>query len=131
MKTVMLIAIAFAVALPAAAQEGPFKEVRVVPDKARVDSRRCPVEVVFTGTIDIGPSAGRDFFFHYRWERSDGTRGNLKVVRPRPGQRSVNVRERWRVGERGREVEAGATLHVNSGGTRIEAASPRVKVRCS
>lgn len=130
MRIVMLLAVAATAAVPALAQKGPFSSVRVTPSQAQFANRKCPVEIVFTGAIALAPSAGRDFYFNYTWERTDGSRGASKFVRPRPGQRVVTVRERWKVGERGRELEAGAILHVTSGNTTVNAASPMVKVHC-
>jgi hypothetical protein len=88
---------------------------------------RCPVEVLFTGTINLEPHP-HGLVFNYHWERSDGAKSRVEVVHPGPNQRSIVVREPWRIG--GGHHEISATLHVNSGNTHVTESSPVVRVEC-
>jgi hypothetical protein len=91
--------------------------------------RGCPVEVIYTGTINFAPHH-HGFVFNYSFDRSDGARGQTHVVHVQPGQRSMVVREPWRLGGRGHEYDAAVTLHVNSGNTHLRESSPTVHIEC-
>lgn len=112
----------------AIADEGPFGAIRVAANRSQY-AGRCPVEVVYTGNINLAPHRG--LVFNYHWERSDGAKSPVTVVRPPPNQRMVVVHEKWRLGGRGKDYEAGATLYVNSGNTHLSESSPMVRIRCN
>src|SRR6476619_5069363 len=94
-----VFAIAAAAALvPAAAHaEGPFGPIHVAVNRHEYPGH-CPVEVLFTGTINFEHPHPRGFAMNYHWERSDGAKGPVQVVHPGPNQRSLVVREPWRIG---------------------------------
>jgi hypothetical protein len=127
-------ALAFAAALTtldqvALAQEGPFERIHMAVNRHQYTGRGCPIEVIYTGSINLAPHRG--LVFQYHWERSDGAKSPVVVVRPTPGQRTVVVREKWRLGAPGRDYDAGVTLHVASGNTRLSEQSPLVRIRCT
>ena len=113
-------------ALPAAAQ---FQNIHVAVNRHEYVGRGCPVEIVFTGSINLEPHP-RGLVFNYHWERSDGAKGPVHVMRPGPGERHIVVRDKWRVGGRGRNHDVSQTLHVNSGNTHLTESSPSVHVEC-
>jgi hypothetical protein len=123
-RTILLAAVVSAV--PAAAQFGP---IHVAVNRHEYVGRGCPIEIVFTGTINLEPH-DRGLVFNYHWERSDGAKSGTKVVRPGPHERSLVVRERWRLGGRGKTYDVSQVLHVNSGNTHLTEGSPTVHVEC-
>ena len=123
-RTILLAAVISAV--PAAAQ---FSSIHVAVNRHEYVGRGCPIEIVFTGSINLEPH-DRGLVFNYHWERSDGAKSATKVVRPGPHERSIVVRERWRLGSRGRTQDVSETLHVNSGNTHLTEGSPTVHVEC-
>ena len=123
-RAILLAAVVSAV--PAAAQFGP---IHVAVNRHEYVGRGCPVEIVFTGTINIEPH-DRGFVFNYHWERSDGAKSGTKVVRPGPNERTLVVRERWRVGGRDKTYNVSQVLHVNSGNTHLTEGSATVHVEC-
>lgn len=128
-RRAVVAAAAIAALLPAAAfAEDIFGPIHMAVNRHEFRGR-CPVEVVFTGTIDFVPHRG-EHVINYSFERNDGARGPVRVVHVRPGQRSLVVREPWRVGGRDREHNLAVTLHVNSGNTRLRESSPTVHVEC-
>jgi hypothetical protein len=124
--TAILVATAFT-AFPAAAQ---FGGIHVAANRHEYIGRGCPVEVIFTGSINLEMPHPKGFVFNYHWERSDGAKSAVKVVHPAPGERTVVVRENWRVGARGSSHDVSAVLHVNSGNTHLTEGSPTVHVEC-
>jgi hypothetical protein len=111
------------------ADDGPFESVHVAANRSRYVGRDCPVNIIYTATIDLEPRR-TGLVFNYHWERSDGARSGVQVMRPRPGQSSVVVRESWRLGAPGHDYDAYVTLFVNSGNTHLERRSPVVKIVC-
>jgi len=124
--TKALLAFATVVALPAAAQFGP---IHVAANRHEYVGRGCPVEIVFTGSINLEPHP-RGLVFNYFWERSDGANGPVHVMRPAPGERPIVVRDKWRLGGCGRTHDVSQTLHVNSGNTHLAEGSPTVHIEC-
>ena len=120
--------LAAACALPAAAQDA-FGNVRVEANRHEFRGA-CPAQLVFTGTIEFNMPHPRGFTMNYSWERSDGAKGPVHVVRPGPNQRVLVVRENWRLGGRGQTHDVSVTLHVNSGNTHLRESSRRVRVEC-
>jgi hypothetical protein len=118
---------AAAAAIPSAAEE-LFGPIRVAVNRHEYRGQ-CPANLVFTGTINFH-QRHHGFSFNYSWERSDGARSEVHVVHVQPGQRSLVVREPWRLGGRGQHYDVSTTLHVNSGNTHLRESSPSVRVEC-
>jgi hypothetical protein len=123
-RTILIAAVISAV--PAAAQFGP---IHVAVNRHEYVGRGCPIEIVFTGSINLEPH-DRGLVFNYHWERSDGAKSATKVVRPGPHERTIVVREKWRLGSRGKTHDVSETLFVNSGNTHLSEGSATVHVEC-
>jgi hypothetical protein len=123
-RTILLAAVVSAV--PAAAQ---FGGIHVAVNRHEYVGRGCPIEIVFTGSINLEPHP-RGLVFNYHWERSDGAKSGTRVVRPGPNERTIVVHERWRLGGRGKTYDVSQTLHVNSGNTHLTEGSATVHVEC-
>ena len=124
----LVIALAAGVAATAASAE-PFGNIHVAANRSQYIGRGCPIEVIYSASINFvmphGPLA-----FNYHWQRSDGAKGPVQVVRVPPGQRSMVVRERWRLGGPGRNYDVSTTIHLNSGNTHLQESSPTVHIEC-
>ena len=125
----LVFALAAGAAATAASAE-PFGPIHVAVNRHQYAGRGCPIEVIYTATINFTLPHPRGFVFNYHWERSDGGKSRVEVVRPAPGQRSLVVHERWRLGGPGRTYDASAVIHVNSGNTHIQEGSPTVHIEC-
>jgi hypothetical protein len=90
----------------------------------------CPVDVVFTGNINLNTPHAKGASFNYYWTRSDGAKGPVNVVRPGPGQHMVIVKEPWTLSGPGRRQDVSVKLFVNSGNTHLEQTSQVVSVTC-
>jgi hypothetical protein len=90
----------------------------------------CPVEVVFTGNINLNSPHPQGFAFNYYWVRSDGAKGPVNVVRPSPSQNMLIVKEPWNLGAAGQHYNISVKLFVNSGNTHLEQTSQVVSVNC-
>jgi hypothetical protein len=90
----------------------------------------CPVEVVFTGNINLNSPHPQGLSFNYQWTRSDGAKGPVNVVRPSPTQKMLLVKEPWSIGAAGKHYDLSVTLFVNSGNTHLEEKSQVVSVTC-
>jgi hypothetical protein len=126
--TTTILLAAVAAALPAAADD-PFEGIHVAVNRHQYTGRGCPIEIVFTGSINLAPHP-RGLAFQYHWERSDGAKGPVHVMRPGPNERHIVVHEKWRVGGHGNTYDLSQTLHVGSGNTRLSESSPTVHVEC-
>ena len=124
-----LFAIVLSLVPEASAQSGPFGAIHVAANRAQYTGRGCPIEVIFSGSINFAMPHG-PIAFNYHWERSDGAKGPQQVVHVNPNQRSVVVRERWRLGAPGQHYDAHTTLYVNSGVTHLSEPSPSVQINC-
>jgi hypothetical protein len=124
-----LIALPLLVGAGAAVAQA-FGPIRVGVNRHEYRGRFCPVEIVYTGTINFVLPHPPGFVFNYYWERSDGARSPMRVVRPSPGERTLVLREPWRIGAPGREFDVSEVLHVNSGNTHITEAGPTVHIDC-
>ena len=126
---------AFLLAVPAVLAIAPpafadaFGALRVAANRGNYVGH-CPVEVVFTGNIDFVLPHPRGFVFSWHWERSDGAKGPVHVVRPAPGERMLVVRDRWRLGARGQNYDVSQTLVVGSGNTHLRESSRPVRIEC-
>jgi hypothetical protein len=128
-RTLLLGSLAFAAIPGALAEDNPFANVRVAVNRHQYSGRGCPVDLVFTGNINLAPHKG--LAFQYHWERSDGAKSPVQVMKPGPGQRTVVVKEHWKLGGRGHDYDASATLHVASGHTHETFASDSVHIHCT
>lgn len=132
MRHSFLVLCAFAAALTishdALAQE-PFGPIRVAANRSKY-AGACPVEVIFTGNINLNTPHPQGFVFNYYWVRSDGAKGPVNVVRPSPGQHMLIVKQPWSVGAPGRHYDLSVTLFVNSGNTHLQQSSQVVSVSC-
>jgi len=120
---------AFSVLPAARAEENPFGEIRVAANRSNYIGA-CPVEIVYTGNINLKSPHPAGLSFSYYWGRSDGAKGPVTDVRPNPGQRMLVVRDPWRLGAAGQHYDVSETLFVNSGNTHLEKASLVVSVTC-
>jgi hypothetical protein len=114
---------------PSLAQEGPFGPIHVSVNRRQYVGYDCPISIIYSGVITLLPHP-HGLAFNYHWERSDGSKTPLHVVRPAPDQRSMVIRETWRLGGHGRQYDASEILFVNSGNTHLQSVSPTVSVVC-
>ena len=112
------------------ADDGPFGPIHVAANRSQYTGRGCPIEIVYTATINFAMPHPKGLAFNYHWERSDGAKTSVQVVRPSPNQRSMVVRDKWRLGARGKHYDASVTLFVNSGNAHVSEGSPSVSVTC-
>ena len=108
--------------------DGPFADVHTAANRTKYSGAGCPISIVYTTTINLHPHQG--LAFNYHWERSDGARGPVRVVRPRPDERSIVVRETWKIGAPGHHYDVSETIYINSGNTRESYTTPAVDVTC-
>jgi hypothetical protein len=116
--------------LAALAQGGPFGPIHVAANRSQYIGNGCPIEIVYTATINFAWPHPREFVFNYHWERSDGAKTPVQMARPQDNQRSMVIREPWRLGAPGKHYDASVTLFVNSGNTHLAESSPVVSVTC-
>jgi hypothetical protein len=114
----------------AVSEENPFGPIHVAANRAKYDGKGCPIDIVYTASINFQAPLPKGFVFNYHWERSDGAKGPENVVRPAAGKRSMSVKETWRLGAPGKHVDASVKLFVNSGNTHLSETSPTVSVTC-
>lgn len=126
----LFAAAATALCLPVLADEGIFGPIHVAANRHQYTGHGCPIEVVFTGTVNFAMPHGPIAFQHH-WERSDGAKGAVQVHKVSPNQRSLVVHEKWRLGAPGKSYDVSSTLHVGSGNTRLSEQSPSVAIRCT
>ncbi|MFI5181822.1 MAG: hypothetical protein ACHQPI_10555 [Thermoanaerobaculia bacterium] len=127
---VLLLVLASAgTALPALADE-PFGPIHMAANRSSYTGSGCPIEILYTATINFTMPHPKGFAFNYHWERSDGAKTPVQVVRPSPNQRSMVLRDKWKLGSPGRQYDASVTLFVNSGNTHESHPSPSVRVVC-
>ena len=126
----LLAAVATALCPPVLANEGIFGPIHVAVNRHQYTGRGCPIEVIFTGSINFAMPHG-PLAFQYHWERSDGAKSGVQVMRVNPNQRSMVVRETWRLGGPGNSYNVSSTLHLGSGNTRLAEQSPSVSIRCT
>jgi hypothetical protein len=85
----------------------------------------CPKQIRFFGRIEVNSLPGA--VLNYHWERNDGAQSPVKMVRIRPGQRTVTVNNHWTVDASGPLQQ---TLVVNSGNQHIRAETNPVNLVC-
>lgn len=85
----------------------------------------CPANLRFTGNIRVD---SRVASYNYQWERSDGAKSELKVVRVSSGSpRLLVIHEDWQLGRPGRVWER---LRVRTGSADISSEPATVTVEC-
>jgi hypothetical protein len=109
--------------------QGPFGPLRIGANRSKYVGA-CPVEVIFTGNINLNMPHPQGFTFNYHWERSDGAKGPVQVVHPPATERMMIVKEPWTLGAAGKHYDLWVKLFVNSGNTHIEQQSQTVVVDC-
>ena len=78
------LAIAFAVVIShTALATEPFGPIRIGANRSKYVGA-CPVDIVFTGNINLNSPHPKGFSFNYYWVRSNGAKGPVNVVRPSP-----------------------------------------------
>ena len=127
--------LAFALAVPALiaaapALAGPFGGVHVAVNRHEYRGNACPIEVVFTASVNITNDHGPGLVFNYHWERSDGAKGPEVVIKPGSGARTKIIQARWKLGKRGETYDISNTIHLNSGNEHISESSPTVHIEC-
>ena len=129
-RTLAVATLAAAALLPAAASaDDLFGPIHLAVNRHEYRGKGCPIDVLFTGTINFAPHHP-PFSFNYSFDRSDGARGPVHVMHVKSGERSLVVREHWRLGGHGQRHEAAVTLHVNSGNTHLRESSDTVRIEC-
>ncbi len=106
-----------------------FGPIRIAANRSKYVGA-CPVEVVFTGNINLNRPHPKGLTFNYYWVRSDGAKGQVNVVRPSPSQNMIVVKEPWSVGRAGQHYDISVKLFVNSGNDHLEQASQVVSLTC-
>jgi hypothetical protein len=122
--------VAFAPCGSTYAEENAFGSIHVAANRSQYTGRGCPVEIVYTATINFAMPHPKGLAFNYHWERSDRAKTAVQVVKPPANQRSMVVRDTWRLGAPGKHYDASVTLFVNSGNTHLNEGSPSVSVTC-
>jgi hypothetical protein len=124
----LIAVIALSVSQAALAAD-PFGPIRIGANRSKYVGA-CPVDVIFTGNINLNSPHPRGFSFNYYWVRSDGAKGPVTVVQPPPAQHMLIVKEPWSLGAAGRHYDLSVKLFVNSGNTHLEQTSQVVSVTC-
>lgn len=114
----------------ASADDGPFGPINVVANRSQYNGKGCPVQIIYTATINFVSPHPKGFVFNYHWERSDGATTPVRVVRPAANQQFRVIHETWRLGAPGHSYDASMTLFVNSGNTHLSQGSPVVRINC-
>jgi len=114
---------------PVALAQDIFGPIRVGANRSKYVGA-CPVEVIFTGNINLNHPHPKGLAFNYYWVRSDGAKGPVNVVRPTPAQNMIIVKEPWTLGRPGQHYDVSVKLFVNSGNTHLEQDSQAVSLTC-
>ena len=128
-STVRLLALAGTLVASQAFAQGPFGPLRVAANRSKYTGA-CPVEVIFTGNINLNLPHPKGLAFNYSWSRSDGAKGPVTVVRPEPGKGMLIVKEPWTLGAPGKHYDISVTLQANSGTWHVSQASQVVSITC-
>ena len=112
---------------PPAEPQAPFGDVTLTATPSRYEGA-CPVRVHFLGKVGV---TAHPMSFNYHYERSDGAKSALKVIRvTNPNARIIWVHEWWQLGASGQHLQVWEKLHVASGNTRIESNQADVDITC-
>ena len=107
----------------------PFGSIHVAANRSSYNGSGCPVEIIFTASINFVMPHG-DLVFNYHWERSDGAKTEVQVVRVSRNERSMVIHEKWLLGAPGHHYDVSNTLFVNSGNTHRSESSRTISVTC-
>jgi len=114
-------------ASPATAPQSPFGDVILTATPSKYEGT-CPVRIRFAGRVGV---TVHPMVFNYVFERSDGAKSQLKVVRvTNPNAHVIGVGEEWRVGASGQHLQVWMKLRVASGNTRIESNQADADITC-
>jgi len=98
--------------------------VKAVVNYSRYEGS-CPANLRFTGNIRVDLRVAS---YNYQWERSDGAKSELKVVRVSNGSsRVLVIHEDWQLGRPGRVWER---LRVRTGNIDVSSEPANVTVEC-
>jgi len=123
-----LVVPALAAAIPA--QADLISGVHVAVNRHEYRGTACPVEVIFTASVNIAPGHGPAGVFNYHWERSDGAKTAQQVIRVGPAGQTKVFRDRWLIGRPGTVHDINQTIFVNSGNEHIQETSATVHIDC-
>ena len=127
--TWLVAAAVLGISQAARSEENPFGPIRVAANRSKYNGT-CPVNIVYTGNINLTSPHPRGLTFNYYWVRSDGAKSPVTVVRPSPTERLLILKDSWHLGAARHHYDASVTLFVNSGNTHLEQASSVVSVSC-
>ncbi|MFI5207063.1 MAG: hypothetical protein ACHQU8_02735 [Gemmatimonadales bacterium] len=109
------------------ASQGPFGPISLEAAPPRFQGR-CPAHLRFTATIAVSV---HPMVFNYQFERSDGAKSQLRVVRvPANGPATYRFSEQWQVGAAGQHMQVWEKLKVASGVTHVETDPMSVDITC-
>ena len=114
------------VAATARAPQAPFGDVTLTATPSQYTGK-CPARIHFIGRVGV---TVHPMVFNYHFERSDGAKSQLKVVRVAPNAQTVTVNEWWQLGGPGQHVQVWEKLLVASGNTRITTNQADVDITC-
>jgi len=114
----------------AGAADSPFGPINMAANRRQYTGDKCPIDIVYTATINFKLPLPKDFMFTYHWERSDGAKGQEQVVTPTGKERAMSVKETWKIGSSGQQYDASMKLFIDMGNTHIIKESPAVRVIC-
>jgi len=124
---VVLPALAATPATSSRAAQSPFGEVTLTATPSKYEGS-CPVRVRFAGKVGV---TAHPMVFNYTFERSDGAKSPLKVVRvTNPNANTIGVSEVWQLGTAGQHLHVWMKLRVASGNTRIESNQADAEISC-
>ena len=87
-KLVFVLAIpAFIAAVPASAEV--IGGVHVAVNRHEYRGKGCPVDILFTASINVSADHGPGATYNYHWERSDGAKSAVQVVKVEIGRAHV------------------------------------------
>jgi hypothetical protein len=128
-SSVLLAAAALLSVSPAALADDVFGPIKVGANRSKYTGS-CPVDVVFTGNINLNSPHPKGLVVNYHWERSDGVKSPVQVVRPNPQQKMLIVKDPWSIGAGPKHYDISVRLLVNSGNTHLEESSQTVSITC-
>jgi hypothetical protein len=112
---------------PKVAQQSPFGDVTLTVTPTRYVGK-CPVRLHFFGKVSV---TVHPMVFNYTFERSDGAKGELKVIRvTNPNAQIIGVHDWWQLGGPGQHIQVWEKVHVASGNTRIESNQADADITC-
>jgi hypothetical protein len=120
---VLGVAVTAALSIGLLAQEHTVSKVGIVA-KPKVYNGPCPADLRFIATIFV---TRHPVFVEYRWERSDGARGERRRIEIRSAGQGVT--DTWRLGGRHQRLTVWEKLRVLAP-TGISSAPASVRVNC-